>query len=234
MGDRQPLPTGQVCWSPRPSSSRAPAAKPITVPLSARQRGGTGGRRRWCAVPTRCRVPPRVRAGHRSWSATRTAAASASDPRRLLRKPDRTHAGRALAMTRITSDSAAARRSAVVACGPGLRTSRGRRAAMVPESARLVAINASPDHGTDGDGDRLGVNGAPLAVTSTESWVAALGPSDRWHVDAGLAPPAPSRRHRAMPWSRPWPASRSPVCLSSAAIAANSSRSHAGARSRLR
>src|SRR6201982_2644082 len=71
-----------------------------------------------------------------------------------------------------------------------------------------------------------------LALTSTKASSQPRS-SDRWHTRLA------SWRRSISPISGngvvlSWPVSRSPVFLSTAAIAANNSRSHAGARSRLR
>jgi hypothetical protein len=100
---------------PTPSSSRAPAAKPITVPPSARSEVDPVDAalvRSTDKVPSITQNPCCTPV----WSATRTAAASASDPRRLLRNQTERELT-CLAMTRIAPGSAAARRSALVSCG---------------------------------------------------------------------------------------------------------------------
>jgi hypothetical protein len=87
-------------------------------------------------------------------------------------------------MTRIAPDSAAARRSEVVPCD---------RAPYPPPGGDGTGIGAPgrdqriPDHGADGDGDRLGVNGAPrddfrrvMVAAQVQRPVA---------VDTGLPPP---------------------------------------------
>jgi len=168
---------------PRPSSSRAPAAKPITVPPSARSAVDPVDAallRSTAKVPrttqSPCWTPVR--------SATRTAAASASDPRRLFwNQTERKLA--CPAMTRMAPDSAAARRPAVVSCAWAPYQPR-RRAAMVSVLARLVAISASPDHGTDGGGDRRGVNGAARGDFHQVIVARVQRPVAR---DTGLLPP---------------------------------------------
>jgi hypothetical protein len=123
-----------------PSSSRAPTTKPITVPPSARSAVDSVEA---AFVRSTDRVPSTTQ--NPCWtpdtSATRTAAARASDPRRLFRNQTERKLA-CLAMTPIAPDRAATRRSATVPSGWTPYQPR-RRAAIVPGSARLVATRVS-------------------------------------------------------------------------------------------
>ena len=114
---------------------------------------------RWCAAPTGCRARPRTRAGPRTGRPPGTAAARASDPRRLFRNQTERKLA-CLVRTPIAPDSEAARRSAMVPSGCAPYQPR-RRAAIVSGSARRVAIRASATRFRTHQGDRLRVEGVP-------------------------------------------------------------------------
>ena len=125
---------------PMPSSSSAPSTKPSMVPPSARSAVDSVDA---ALVRSTDRVPRTTQ--NPCWtpdmSATRTAAASASDPRRLFRNQTERKLA-CLVRTPIAPAIEAARRSATVPSGWTPYQPR-RRAAIVSGSARRVAIRAS-------------------------------------------------------------------------------------------
>jgi len=125
---------------PMPSSSNAPSTKPSTVPPSARSAVDSVDA---ALVRSTDRVPSTTQKP--CWtedrSATSTAAARASDPRRLFRNQTERKLA-CLIRTPIAPEIEAARRSAAVPSGWAPYQPR-RRAAIVSGSARRVAIRAS-------------------------------------------------------------------------------------------
>ena len=123
-----------------PSSSSAPTTKPTTVPPSARSAVDSVDD---ALVRSTDRVPSTTQ--NPCWtpdrSATRTAAARASEPRRLFRNQTERKLA-CLTRTPIAPEIAATRRSAIVPSGWAPYQPR-RRAAIVSGSARRVAIRAS-------------------------------------------------------------------------------------------